>query len=380
LKLLESANSREDVNWIIAEMISELNVGHAYLQGTGDVEGAPNGGAGMLGVEWAVGTGENGAKAYRMSELVEGAPWDADARNPLRQTGVKPGEHLLALNGRSVDMSKDPWAAFDGMEDRVVTLTVSEKPVRDGTERDVVVRTLGSEQPLRYRAWIERNRRLVDRLSEGRVGYVYVPNTGVDGQNDLVRQFVSQRFKPALLVDDRWNGGGQIPHRFIELMNRPATNAWARRDATDWESPDDSHQGPKAMLINGLAGSGGDMFPWLFRQKGLGPLVGTRTWGGLVGISGNPAFIDGGNISVPTFGFYKLDGTWGVEGHGVDPDIEVIDDPGVMKGGLAAGGRDPQIEKAVEVLKKQLADKPVSKPVRPPSPDRSGMGVPEKDR
>ena len=380
LKLLESANSREDVNWIIAEMISELNVGHAYLQGAGDVEGAPNGGAGMLGVDWALGSADDGAKAYRMAELVEGAPWDADARNPLRQAGVKPGEYLLAVNGRAVDMSKDPWAAFDGMEDRVVTLTVSEKPVRDGTERDVVVRTLGSEQPLRYRAWIERNRQLVERLGEGKVGYVYVPNTGVDGQNDLVRQFVSQRFKPALLVDDRWNGGGQLPHRFIELMNRPATNAWARRDATDWESPDDSHQGPKAMLINGLAGSGGDMFPWLFRHKGMGPLIGTRTWGGLVGISGNPAFIDGGNISVPTFGFYKLDGTWGVEGHGVDPDIEVIDDPGVMKGGLAAGGRDPQIEKAVEVLKKQLADKPVQKPVRPPPPDRSGMGVPEKDR
>jgi tricorn protease len=334
----------------------------------------------MLGVEWAIGAGEDGTRAYRLEQLVEGAPWDADARNPLRQAGVKPGEYLLAVNGRAMDMSMDPWSAFEGMEDKVVTLTVSEKPVRDGTERDVVVRTLGSEQPLRYRAWIERNRQLVDRLSEGRVGYVYVPNTGVDGQNDLVRQFVSQRFKPALLVDDRWNGGGQIPHRFIELMNRPATNAWARRDATDWESPDDSHQGPKAMLINGLAGSGGDMFPWLFRHKGMGPLIGTRTWGGLVGISGNPGFIDGGNISVPTFGFYKLDGTWGVEGHGVDPDIEVIDDPGVMKGGLAAGGRDPQIEKAVEVLKKQLAEKPASKPVRPPPPDRSGMGVPERDR
>ena len=380
LKLLEGANSREDVNWIISEMISELNVGHAYLQNPGDVETPATSSAGMLGVDWELAQAEDGAKAYRFAKLIEGAPWDADARNPLREVGVKEGEYLLAVNGRTVDAAKDPWAPFEGLAGKVVTITVSEKPVRDGTERDVVVRTLTSEQPMRYRAWIERNRQLVDKLSDGKVGYIYVPNTGVDGQNDLVRQFQGQRFKPALLIDDRWNGGGQIPNRFIEMMNRPATNAWARRDAGEQVWPPDTHNGPKAMLINGLAGSGGDMFPWLFKHHGLGPVIGTRTWGGLVGISGNPAFIDGGTISVPTFGFYKLDGTWGVEGHGVDPDIEVIDDPGVMKGGLAAGGRDPQIEKAVEVLQQQLKDKPFRKPQRPPAPDRSGMGIPEKDR
>jgi len=379
LKLLESANSREDVNWIIAEMISELNVGHAYLQAQGDVDAIPTSSAGMLGVDWDIAEGENGARTYRFAQLIEGAPWDADARNPLREVGVKPGECLLAVNGRAVDATRDPWAAFEGLAGKTVTLTVSEKPVRDGTERDVVVRTLSSEQPLRYRAWIERNRQLVDRLSDGKVGYIYVPNTGVDGQNDLVRQFQGQRMKPALLIDDRWNGGGQIPNRFIEMMNRPATNAWARRDAGEQVWPPDTHNGPKAMLINGLAGSGGDMFPWLFRHHGMGPLIGTRTWGGLVGISGNPGFVDGGNISVPTFGFYKLDSTWGVEGHGVDPDIEVIDDPGVMKGGLAAGGRDPQLEKAVEVLMQQVKDKPFRKPARPAAPDRRGMGIPKED-
>jgi tricorn protease len=380
LKLLESANSREDVNWIIIEMISELNVGHAYLQGQGDVENPSSSSAGMLGVDWEIGEGEGGAKAYRFATLIEGAPWDADARNPLREVGVKPGEFLLAVNGRAVDMSQDPWTAFEGLAGKTVTITVSEKPARDGTERDVVVRTLSSEQPLRYRAWIERNRQAVDRLSDGKVGYIYVPNTGVDGQNDLVRQFQGQRMKPALLIDDRWNGGGQIPNRFIEMMNRPATNAWARRDAGEQVWPPDTHNGPKAMLINGLAGSGGDMFPWLFRHHKLGPLIGTRTWGGLVGISGNPSFVDGGSISVPTFGFYELDSTWGVEGHGVDPDIEVIDDPGVMKGGLAAGGRDPQLEKAVEILVQQVKEKPFKKPARPASPDRRGMGLPESDR
>jgi len=381
LKLLESANSREDVNWIISEMISELNVGHAYLQNPGDIETPATSSAGMLGVDWTIGQSEDGLhKAYRFETFIEGAPWDTDARNPLREVGVKPGEFLLAVNGRTISTTQDPWAAFEGLAGKVVTLSVSEKPMRDGSERDVVVRTLSSEQPLRYRAWIERNRKFVETQSDGAIGYIYVPNTGTDGQNDLVRQFQSQRFKPALLIDDRWNGGGQIPNRFIEMINRPATNAWARRDAGDQVWPPDSHQGPKAMLINGLAGSGGDMFPWLFHQSNLGPIIGTRTWGGLVGISGNPAFVDGGTISVPTFGFYKLDSTWGVEGHGVDPDIEVLDDPGLMKGGLAAGGRDIQLEKAIEVLQKELAEKPFKKPTRPLAPDRSGMGIPVKDR
>ena len=380
LKMLESANSREDVNWIIAEMISELNVGHAYLLGPGDVETPPMyASTGMLGVDWELFETADHTKIYRFAHMVQGAPWDTDARNPLIAAGVKPGEYLFEVNGRPVDTTLDPWAAFDGLAGKTITLTVSEKPERDATERVVTVRTQGSESSLRYREWIERNRAWVDSTSGGQVGYIYVPNTGVDGQNDLVRQFQGNRHKAALIIDDRWNGGGQIPNRFIEMMNRPATNAWARRDAGEQIWPPDSHQGPKAMLINGLAGSGGDMFPWLFKQEKLGPVIGTRTWGGLVGISGNPSFIDGGSISTPSFGFYKLDGTWGVEGHGVDPDIEVIDDPALMKGGLANGGRDPQLEKAVELMQQALKDHPFKMPPRPAAPNRSGMGIPVTD-
>ncbi|MCE9620707.1 MAG: PDZ domain-containing protein [Planctomycetes bacterium] len=380
LKLLESANSREDVNWIIAEMISELNVGHAYLTGPGDIETPPMyATTGMLGVDWELADGANNTKVYRFAHLVEGAPWDIDAHNPLVAAGVKPGDYLFEVNGRPVDAALDPWAAFDGLGGKTITLTVSDKPERDATERVVTVRTMSGEGPLRYREWIERNRAWVDHMSDGQVGYIYVPNTGVEGQNDLVRQFQGNRSKAALIIDERWNGGGQIPNRFIEMMNRPATNAWARRDAGEQIWPPDSHQGPKAMLINGLAGSGGDMFPWLFKQEKLGPVIGMRTWGGLVGISGNPGFVDGGSISAPTFGFFKLDGTWGVEGHGVDPDIEVIDDPAIMKGGLAAGGRDPQLEKAVEVMQQALKDHPFKMPPRPAAPNRSGMGVPVQD-
>ena len=178
-----------------------------------------------------------------------------------------------------------------------------------------------------------------------------------------------------MFIDERWNGGGQIPTRFREILNRPVTNYGARRDSKDWTWPPDAHHGPKCMLINGLAGSGGDLFPWYFRQAGLGKIIGTRTWGGLVGISGNPRLIDGGAVTVPTFGFYEKDGTWGVEGHGVDPDIEVIDDPALM-----VDGGDPQLDAAIELMLAEIEANPYTPPTRPKDPDRSGMGVSEEDK
>ncbi len=381
LAMVDHANSREDVGYIIAEMISELNVGHAYYNGR-DAGGGPNVSVGMLGVDWETGIGADGKPIYRFKHIVAGAPWDADARNPLQELGVdvKEGDYLLAVNGLPLDPAKDPWAAFQGMAGRTIVLTVGPNPTNDDKARDVVVKPIGGEDGLRYREWIESNRAYVAEKSGGKVGYIYVPNTGIDGQNDLVRQFQGQRFHPALLIDERWNGGGQIPTRFIELLNRPTTNYWARRDQQDWTWPPDAHVGPKAMLINGLAGSGGDMFPWLFKHNKLGPLVGTRTWGGLVGISGNPGLIDGVGLSVPVFAFYETDGTWGIEGHGVDPDVMVLDDPGIMKGGIARGGIDPQIDKAVELLLADLAKNPPQTPKRPAYPDRKGMGLAPQDK
>jgi tricorn protease len=377
--MLPSVVTREDLNYLISEMISELNVGHAYLRGPGDVEETPSRSVGMLGVDFAAATLEDGspAKAWKLARFPSGGPFDSEARSPLAMQGlgIGEGDYLLAVNGVPVDTAKDPWAPFIGLAGKSTVLTVSKKPTMDQDAKDVVVTPIGSESGLRYRAWVESKRKRVEELSGGRIGYVYVPNTGVDGQTELVRGFYGQRMKPALLIDERWNGGGQIPTRFIELLNRPVTNYWARRDARDGAWPPDGHRGPKAMLINGLAGSGGDMFPWLFKANKLGPTIGTRTWGGLVGISGNPSFIDGGSISAPTFGFYEIDGTWGVEGHGVDPDIEVLDDPALMK-----DGGDPQLEKAVEVLLKELesgAWKPVP---QPKGPDRRGMGLPKADR
>jgi len=382
--MVDDANSREDVAWIISEMISELNVGHAYYQG-GPSESAPSVGTGVLGVVWAQGeaAGPDGSpvKGWRIERILEGGPWDADARNPLRAPGVDvtEGMYVIAVNGQPIGASPDPWSPFRGLADKPVQLTVGKSPFTDDSTRTVNVRTLSSEDSLKYRAWVEANRAYVAKASDGKVGYVYVPNTGVDGQNELVRQFHGQRGMQALLIDERWNGGGQIPNRFIELLNRPTTNWWARRDSNPTPWPSDAHRGPKAMLINGLAGSGGDMFPWLFRDTKLGPLFGTRTWGGLVGISGNPNLIDGTRITAPMFAFYENDGTWGVEGHGVDPDIEVMDDPGLMRGGPVRGGADPQIDAAVKHLLAELERNPVRDVPVPPYPQRGGMGIPKSD-
>jgi len=369
--MLDDCASREDLSYVIREMISELNVGHAYYSG-GDVGSAPSRSVGLLGCDYAL---ENGA--YRIARIHAGGPWDTDARGPLSQpgVGVKVGDYLLAVNGVPVDVARDPWAAFQGLAGKTVTLTVSEKPTRDESARSVVVKTLGSETELRYRAWIERSRRYVEEKTGGRVGYVYVPSTGIDGQNDLVRQLSGQLRREALIVDERWNSGGQIPTRFIELLNRPPTNYWARRDGHDWPWPPDAHFGPKCMLINGLSGSGGDAFPFYFKQAGLGKLIGTRTWGGLVGLSGYPPLIDGGDIECPSFAFYELDGTWGIEGHGVDPDIEVVDDPALMQ-----DGGDPQLDRAIALMLEELERNPYRAPKRPAYPDRKGMGLDPKDK
>ncbi len=379
LPLVDQAATREDVGHIIGEMISELNVGHAYYYGnSGDIERAPSMNVGMLGVDWAAAPAEGDRPdGYRIARVLGGGAWDVDARGPLQEPGLDLGEGdvVLAVNGVDMDLSRDPYAPFVGTAGSTVVLTVADDESETGT-RDVVVKTISGEGNLRYRDWIENRRAMVEEMSDGKVGYIYVPNTGRDGQSDLVRQYHGQSHLPAMVIDERWNGGGQIPDRFIELLNRPVTNYWATRDSKDWRWPRGVHAGPKAMLINGLAGSGGDMFPWLFRHNDLGPLIGTRTWGGLVGISGNPSLIDGGYTAVPTFGFYEKDGTWGIEGHGVDPDVEVIDDPGLM-----LEGGDPQLETAVRMMLEAIANGEGLEPTeRPAGPDRSGMGIAEEDK
>jgi tricorn protease len=361
-ELLGDAVTRWDVNFVIGEMIAELNTSHSY-RGGGDLEKGPERGVGMLGADFSL---ENGA--YRIKRILRGAPWDTEVRSPLDQPGldVKEGDYLLAVDHVPIDAAKDPWAAFQGLAKKTVLLTVNSTPSLQGA-RDVLVETLDDEGRLRNLAWIDANRRKVDEATKGRVGYIYVPDTGRDGQTELVRQFVGQFDKDGLIVDERFNSGGQIPDRFVELLNRPLYNYWAVRDGKDWQWPPVAHVGPTVMLINGWSGSGGDAFPLYFKEAGVGPLIGTRTWGGLIGISGVPPLVDGGRVTVPTFGIYSTDGRWIVEGHGVDPDIEVVDDPSLMQ-----NGGDPQLERAIEEVTKRLAENPPKRPAKPAYPNRSG--------
>lgn len=337
-ELLEDAVTRWDVNFVTGELIAELNASHTYRSG-GETERLRERKVGLLGIDWSL---ENGA--YRIRRIVRGAPWDAEVRSPLEEpgVGVREGEYILAVNGVPLDVSRDPWSSFQGLAGETVVLTVHREPTREGA-REVVVKTLESEERLRHFDWVEANRRYVEKASNGRIGYIYVPNTGREGQTELVRMFGTQIHKEGLIIDERFNSGGQIPGRFVELLHRPALSYWAVRDGRDWQWPPVAHYGPKVMLINGWSGSGGDAFPYYFKKAGLGPLIGSRTWGGLIGISGAPGLIDGGVVTVPTFRMYLTAGRWFAEGHGADPDIPVPEDPTAL-----AQGKDPQLDRAIQ--------------------------------
>ena len=354
--LLDASVTRWDVNYVIGELIGELNASHTY-RGGGDQEQAESRNVGYLGVDWDLASG-----AYRIKRILQGASWDVQTRSPLMESGlgIKAGDYILAVNGEPLDVTRAPWEGFQGLGEKTVELTINGKPSLEGA-RKVVVKTLADESELRNLAWIESNRKRVEEASKGRIGYIYVPSTGTDGQTDLVRQFTAQFTKDGLIIDERFNSGGQIPDRFVELLNRKPLAFWAVRDGETWQWPPVAHFGPKAMLINGWSGSGGDAFPDYFRKAGLGPLIGSRTWGGLIGVTGAPNLIDGGVVTVPTFRMYNPDGTWFKEGHGVDPDIAVPEDPGQL-----AKGVDTQLERAVQEVMKSLTEHPPALPKQPP--------------
>jgi tricorn protease len=353
--MLESAVTRWDVNFVIGELIAEVNASHTYVGG-GDVETSRRRQVGLLGVDWEL---ENGA--YRIARIVEGAPWDIGARSPLAEPGVdvSEGDYILAVNGLPIDASREPHAAFEGLAGATVMLMVNDGPSMDGA-RQVLVETLRSESRLRNLAWIEANRKRVEEATDGRVGYIFVPNTAVSGQTELVRQFNSQMRKDGLIIDERFNGGGQLPDRFIEMMNRQMVSRLYFRNGMTVTWPAINHYGPKVMLINGWAGSGGDAYPWFFKEMNVGPLIGERTWGGLIGPASGHGLIDGGFYTAPPGRLYGTDGTWFAEGHGVDPDIPVVDDQGEL-----AKGRDPQLEAAIEEVMRLIRQNPPTFPDPP---------------
>ncbi len=354
--LIDNAVTRTDVNYVIGELISELNASHTY-RGGGDIEAPLNRPVGYLGINW-----ELNNNAYMIKRIVRGAQWDSEVRSSLDESGLKvrEGNYILAVNGVPIDITKDPSSAFEGLADKTIELTVNDKPSLDGAW-NILVKTMSDETRLRNLEWIESNRKRVDEATNGKMGYIYVPSTGLDGQDELVRQFSAQFTKEGLIIDERFNNGGQIPDRFIEVLDRKPLAFWAVRDGNNWQWPPVANFGPKVMLINGWSGSGGDAFPDFFRKAKLGPLVGSRTWGGLIGITGAPQLIDGGMITVPTFRMYDPDGKWFKEGHGVDPDIDVPEDPGKLSQGV-----DVQLEKAIDEVMKLYKENPTVHPKQPP--------------
>jgi tricorn protease len=361
LKMFEGAMTREEADFIIGELIGELNASHTY-HGGGDMETPKNKSVGYLGVDW-----EADKDFYKIKKIIRGAPWDAEVRSSLDVPGVniREGDYILAVNGIPLTASQEPFIAFTGLANKTIELTYNSTPDWNGA-KTAIVKTLPDEYRLRNLAWIENMRKQVDEATNGEAGYIFVPSTGIDGQNELIRQFNAQWDKKALVIDERFNNGGQIPDRFIEMLNRDPLAFWAIRDGSDWPWPPFAHFGTKVMLINGWSGSGGDAFPDYFRRKKLGPLIGARTWGGLIGISGVPGLIDGGGVTVPTFRMYNPDGTWFMEGHGVDPDITVQEDLGMM-----AKGTDPQLERAITEIKNLIKTKGYKPPARPTQEKRA---------
>ncbi len=366
--LMNDAITRWDVVNIQQEMIAELAAGHTYANPGGNTEPASNRGHGFLGIDWELSNG-----AYRVKRIVRPAAWDNEVRSPFDATGinVKEGDYILSVNGKPIDISAEPYAAFDGTAGSTVLLKVNSQPNLQGA-KDVLIETLttGQERRLRHLEWIEANRKKVDSLSNGDLAYMYMPNTGADGQTELMRQFYAQVEKKGFIIDERFNAGGQLGDRFIEMLNRPNLYNISWRNAGVSRIPGKGNDGPKAMLINGWAGSGGDAFPWAFKTMNMGPIIGERTLGILVGPATGHTLIDGGGITVPDARLYGPDGKWFAEGIGVTPTIEVWDDPAQL-----AKGNDPQLLRAVEEVMKLVKSKPRKLPPPPAFEDRSSKGI-----
>jgi tricorn protease len=356
---LESLAHRADLNYLFQEMLGELSVGHLYVGG-GDQPRPNFVPGGLLGADYRI---ENGR--YRFAKIYDGENWNPQLRAPLTQPGVnvQEGEYLLAVRGRDLRSTDNLYALFEGAANKQVVIRVGPNP--DGTgSREVTVVPVPSEGGLRHLAWIEGNRRKVSEVTGGKVAYVYLPDTAGGGYTSFNRYFFSQLDKEAAVIDERYNGGGQAADYIIDYLRKPLNSYWAVRDGDDWRQPFGTMPGPKAMIINEYAGSGGDYMPWLFRRAGIGPLIGKRTWGGLVGIGGYPVLIDGGSVTAPHFAFYSPEGKWEVENHGVAPDIEIEMDPKLWR-----QGRDPQLEKAVELVMEALRKNPPQKTKRPAYPN-----------
>jgi tricorn protease len=352
---------RSDLNRVIQWMCSELAVGHHRVGGGDerlDREPVPGG---LLGADYEVANGR-----YRFAKVFGGLNWNPDLRVPLTAPGVDAvaGEYLLAVDGRELFAPEDVYSRFEKTAGKNVEITIGPAPDGKGS-RTVTVVPLESEAALRNRDWVEGNLRRVHDATGGRVAYVYVPNTAGLGHTYFKRYFFPQADKEAIIVDERHNGGGSVADYYIDHLRRPFISYWATRYGADLETPGAAIHGPKVMIIDETAGSGGDLLPWMFRKLELGTLVGRRTWGGLVGVLGFPVLMDGGGVTAPNLAIWTEDG-FIVENEGVPPDVEVEQWPADVE-----AGRDPQLEKAIEIALEELEKSPRRRPERPPFPLRA---------
>lgn len=356
---LDGIAHRADLNYLFSEMLGNLVLGHTYVGG-GDSPEAKQVKGGLLGADFKI-----DKDRYRLTRIYSGESWNPQLRAPLTQPGVqaKAGEYLLAVNGRELKGTGNLYKALEATAGKAVALKLGPTPDGEGS-REVTVVPVESEVSLRNLAWIEDNRRKVEKMTDGRVAYVYLPDTAFGGFNNFNRYFYAQVDKDAVVLDERFNGGGKAADYIIDALRRPLLNYWTTRDGKVYSTPGGAIFGPKVMIINEFAGSGGDAMPWYFRHARVGPLVGTRTWGGLVGIGGYPTLLDGGAVTAPHFAFFSPEGKWDVENHGVAPDVEVELDPYEVR-----NGRDPQLEKAVNIILEELKKHPPAKPIRPAYPN-----------
>jgi tricorn protease len=360
--LLPYVNHRADLNYLIDNMGSEIAVGHSYVRG-GDMPDVPAAvPGGLLGADFTI---ENGR--YRITKIYDDESWNPDLRAPLAEPGVdvRVGDYIISINGQELKAPDNIYRLLDGTANKQTSLVVNTTPAVEGA-RHVTVVPVANEQNLRTRAWVEKNRRIVDSLSGGKLAYVYLPNTGGPGYTSFNRYYFAQQDKVGAVIDERFNGGGQAADYIIDVLQRDFDGYFnnVAGDRMPFTSPAAGIWGPKVMIINEMAGSGGDLMPYMFRYRKIGTLVGKRTWGGLVHTADTPPFIDGGSAIAPRGGFFARDGKWAVENEGVAPDVDIENTPKEV-----IAGHDPQLEKAVEVAMKQLKEHPVDRLTKePPSP------------
>jgi tricorn protease len=358
--LLQYAAHRTDVNYIISEMIAELTVQHAYIDG-GDYQIPPRPRVALPGARFEL---DRASNRFRIAKIFQGQNEEEEYRSPLTEIGVdvKVGDYVLSINGHDLTGKDDPYRLLRNAADNPVEWRVNSTPSTEGA-RTIVYRPVTSEQKLVYFDWVAANRRRVDELSGGRIGYLHVPDMGADGIGEFIKWFYPQIRKDALIIDDRANGGGNVSRMLIERLSKRVLGAQFGRTVDEPSLYPEAFVGPMVTLLDGNSASDGDIFPAMFRAAGLGPLIGKRSWGGVVGIGDHGQLIDGGHVNVPEYGFTNAKGEWIIEGHGVDPDIEVDNDPASV-----IQGKDPQLERGVAELMKKLKESPPKLPTRPADP------------